>query len=161
MKNLHHPKLFHSFPFSHFRRDFLEKEENTAESFIAITRVLVVLAQNYTRYFKPHFEDIVDIIIGWLLESKQGNDVKQQCSMALQSFRQCWLNESEFSQNLLQSLSEDVDTCLEKLNETSGKQKVYKEFGSFIGKYCHIHMSYMSRKFHHSHLLLLPAHRCL
>lgn len=121
---------------THCSKDFLEKEDN-AESFIAITQVLVVIAQNYTRHFKPHFENIVDIIIGWHLESQQSREVKHHCSVALQCFRKCWLNESDFSKNLLRSLSEDVDSCLEKLSESSGEQKVYREFGSFIGKYCH------------------------
>lgn len=124
--------------FHHFRRDFLEKEDN-ADSFIAITKVLVVIAQNYTRHFKPHFENIVDIMIGWHLESQQGKEVKHHCSIALQSFRKCWINDTDFSKNLLRNLTEDVDGCFEKLNDTGTEQKVFKEFGSFISKYQHVY----------------------
>lgn len=112
----------------------MEKEENH-ESFIAITQVLLVIAQNYTRHFKPHFQNIVDIIIGWHLDSQQGNDVKHHCSVALQSFQRCWDNDPDFSLDLLRNLSEDIDSCLEKLQQSTERNKVFREFGSFIGNW--------------------------
>jgi hypothetical protein len=78
-----------------------------------------VIAQNYTRQFKPHFTNIVDIIVGWHIESHQGKDVKHHCSVAL-----------------LRNLSEDIDSSLQKFERgETDRQKLYKEFGSFMGNW--------------------------
>lgn len=94
-----------------------------------------MIAQNYTRQFKPHFTNIVDIIIGWHIESHQAKDVKHHCSVALQCFQTCWENDPDFSLDLLRNLSEDIDSCIQKLDKGEvDRQKVFREFGSFIGK---------------------------
>jgi hypothetical protein len=96
----------------------------------------MVIALNYYRHFKPHFQNIVDIIIGWHLETEQMATVKHHCSMVLQSFKQCWEADPKFYLDLLGQLLEDIEACLEKLNGGSGDGNVrkLKEFGSFVGE---------------------------
>lgn len=94
----------------------------------------MVIAQNYYRHFKPHFTNIVDIIVGWHLEQK--SKVKLHCSIVLQSFHQCWQADSRFTLDLLGQLLEDIEGCFETLNEDVGEgvKKKMNDFGSFVGK---------------------------
>lgn len=117
-----------------FSRDFLEQSD-VAEIFIAITKVLMVIAQNYHRHFKPHFTNVVDIIVGWHLETEQKWKVKLHCSTVLQSFQHCWENDSKFTLDLLGQLLEDIEACQEKFDGSGGEDdKKLKEFGSFVGE---------------------------
>jgi serine/threonine-protein kinase SMG1 len=78
----------------------------------------------------------VDIIIGWHLETEQNAKVKHNCSVALQSFHQCWEADPTFTCDLLRQLLEDIEVWHEKLNGGCGDSRVVKlkEFGSFVGK---------------------------
>lgn len=118
-------------------RDFLEQTDDY-KVFIAITQVIMAIAQNYNpRYFKTHFSNIVDIVIGWMMEPQQKSKVKNQCSIVLQSFKIFWQNDTKFTLDLLGQLLEDIDGCTEKVDESGdGNSKNYKEFGAFIGEHC-------------------------
>lgn len=98
--------------------------------------MLIVIAQNYYRHFKPHFTNIVDIIVGWHLELEQQANVKIHCSIVLQSFHQCWEADQKFTLDLLGQLLEDIEACNDQSNEESAErpEKKLKEFGSFVGK---------------------------
>lgn len=111
------------------------EQSDVAEIFIAITKVLMVISQNYHRHFKPHFTNVVDIIVGWHLETEQKSKVKLHCSIVLQSFQQCWETDSKFTLDLLGQLLEDIEACQEKFNGSGGDDdKKLKEFGSFVGE---------------------------
>lgn len=116
-------------------RDFLEQTDDY-KVFIAITQVIMVIAQNYNaRYFKPHFSNIVDIVIGWMMEPEQKSKVKIHCSIVLQSFKAFWQTDTKFSLDLLGQLLEDIDGCGEKMDEGGdGNVDGFKEFGAFVGK---------------------------
>lgn len=117
-----------------FSRDFLEQSD-LADTFIAITKVLMVIAQNYHRHFKPHFTNIVDIIVGWHLELDQPARVKIHCSIVLQSFQQCWEADTKFTLDLLGQLLEDIEACDQPSDgDGDGCKKKLKEFGSFVGE---------------------------
>lgn len=96
----------------------------------------MVIAQNYHRHFKPHFTNVVDIIVGWHLETEQKAKVKLHCSIVLQSFQQCWETDTKFTLDLLGQLLEDIEACQEKFNGSGGNDvKKLKEFGSFVGEF--------------------------
>jgi MFS superfamily sulfate permease-like transporter len=116
-------------------KDFLEQTEDY-KVFIAITQVLIIIAQNYnSRYFKPHFTNIVDITIGWMMESQQQSRVKVHCSVVLQSFRAFWQNDSKFTLDLLGQLLEDIEGCNNKMEEGGdGDLKNFTDYGAFVGK---------------------------
>lgn len=116
-------------------KDFLEQTDDY-KVFIAITQVLMVIAQNYdARYFKSHFSNIVDIVIGWMMEPQQRAKVKIHCSVVLQSFKSFWLNDTKFSLDLFGQLLEDIEGCTENLEESGdGNLKSFKEFGAFVGE---------------------------
>jgi hypothetical protein len=108
------------------------------DTFIAITQVLKVIALNYYRLFKPHFQNIVDIIVGWHLETEQSSRVKNHCSIVLQSFQQCFEGDTKFTLGLLSQLMEDITACQESPVDESGDGFTgikLKEFGSFVGEF--------------------------
>ncbi|XP_070506242.1 serine/threonine-protein kinase Smg1 [Chironomus tepperi] len=114
-------------------RDFLEQTDDY-KVFIAITQVIMAIAQNYNpRYFKTHFSNIVDIVIGWMMEPQQKSRVKNQCSIVLQSFKIFWQNDTKFTLDLLGQLLEDIEGCTEKVDESGDGSVNYKEFGAFVG----------------------------
>lgn len=92
----------------------------------------MVISHNYPSHFKPHFSNIVDIIVGWHLELDQKNDVKLHCSVVLQTF-QCWKSDSKFTLNLLRQLLEDIEACNDEEAGEMDESKM-KEFGSFVGR---------------------------
>lgn len=96
----------------------------------------MVIAQFYNaRYFKQHFTNFVDIVIGWMMESQQDTKVKIHCSSVLQSFKIFWQNDSKFTLDLLGQLLEDIDGCIEKLNEENEqvRKSSIEEYSSFVG----------------------------
>lgn len=88
-------------------KEHLESTEKAAQ-FIAITNVVQQFAQNYPKQFQPHFADIVDIVIGWHLETDQVLSIKQHCSIVLQTFKSFWLSDITFTRNLLNQFHEDI-----------------------------------------------------
>lgn len=97
----------------------------------------MVIAEFYNaRYFKQHFTNFVDIVIGWMMEGQQDSRVKIHCSRVLQSFKLFWQNDAKFTLDLFGQLLEDMDGCIEKLTEEDEKTRInnFKEFASFLGK---------------------------
>lgn len=99
-------------------KECLEDVESPTH-FVAITNVIKLFAQSYPKQFQSHFADIVDIVIGWLLETDQSLDIKEHCSMILQTFKASWLNDVNFTRNLLSQFLEDVVTYREDLQKRS------------------------------------------
>lgn len=97
----------------------------------------MVIAEFYNaRYFKQHFTNFVDIVIGWMMESQQDTRVKIHCASVLQSFKLFWQNDSKFTLDLFGQLMEDIEGCIEKLDEKDElkRRNNSKEFAAFLGK---------------------------
>lgn len=60
-------------------KDYLETAD-TVESFVAITDIIGELSNRYPNHFKPHFNDVVDIVVGWHLETDQSAKAKKHCT---------------------------------------------------------------------------------
>ncbi|XP_058442712.1 serine/threonine-protein kinase Smg1 [Malaya genurostris] len=110
-------------------KDYLETAE--ADCFIVITDVIVEICTKYPKHFKANFTDIVDIVVGWHLETDQTNDVKQHCSKVLQSFKVFWNEDLEFTLNLLSQFVEDIGVCCEELESAEGASHISSSAISF------------------------------
>jgi serine/threonine-protein kinase SMG1 len=96
----------------------------------------MVIAQNYNaRYFKQHFTNFVDIVIGWMMEDQQEDKVKIHCASVLESFKIYWQNDTKFTLDLLGQLLEDIEGCIEKhtSEDVKARERNFKEFVSFVG----------------------------
>lgn len=91
-------------------KDYLENAD-VASVFVAITRTICQFSLNYVQHFEPHFTDIVDIVVGWHLETDQSLALKTHCSRTLQVFHQFWAVDTEFTVNLLGQFLEDISVC--------------------------------------------------
>lgn len=78
----------------------------------------------------------MDIVIGWMMESQQDTRVKIHCASVLQSFKLFWQNDSKFTLDLFGQLLEDIEGCIEKLDENDEKVRIsnFKEYASFLGE---------------------------
>lgn len=108
--------------------------------FVAVTNVIQQFAHNYPKSFQPHFADIVDFVIGWHLETDQLLSIKQHCSFILQQFKQFWLNDVNFTRNLLNQFLEDIISYRDEIQNQiasggSGSSTPTPEicFGSIVG----------------------------
>lgn len=99
-------------------KEYLENIENPTH-FISLTNTIRQFAQNYPKQFQIHFADIVDIVIGWHLETDQSIEIKEHCSMILQTFKSFWLNDVKFTRNLLSQFLEDIITYRQDLQQRS------------------------------------------
>lgn len=88
-------------------KDYLDAAEKT-ELFVVITKTIKQFSLNYPRIFEPHFTDIVDIVVGWHLETDQTDEFKEHCSDILQGFHLFWTLDTNFANNLLSQFLEDI-----------------------------------------------------
>lgn len=114
-------------------KDLLEVAE-TPDIFIAIVDVIVELCRNYPASFEPYFTDIVDIVVGWHLESKQSIVLKCHCSKVLQEFKEFWEEDMKFTLSLLGQFLEDLSACADELKLKVDKLTV-SSVGSFVGAF--------------------------
>lgn len=132
----------HSSKLMELLKDYLENAE-IATVFVAITKVIRQFAVNYPKAFEQHFTDIVDIVIGWHLETDQTIEFKQHCAELLQTFNRFWSVDLEFTNNLLGQFLEDIITCGEEIKANQGRMSPILDktappelcFASLVGAY--------------------------
>lgn len=123
-------------------KDYLENAD-VAKLFIAITNVIKQFSFNYPKAFGQHFTDIVDIVVGWHLETDQSAELKQHCSELLQSFNPFWALDMEFTNNLLGQFLEDIIVCGDEIRSSQGRLSPILDksappelcFASLVGAY--------------------------
>lgn len=96
-------------------KKYLENAE-ISELFIAITDTIKQFSLNYPNDFKNAFRDIVDIVVGWHLETDQSVALKQHCSAILQGFEHFWVMDREFMVNLMGQFLEDIIASGEEIH---------------------------------------------
>ncbi|XP_068152496.1 serine/threonine-protein kinase Smg1 [Drosophila tropicalis] len=97
-------------------KDFLENAES-ADSFMAISSTLVQFAHCYRQSFEMHFTDVVDIIIGWQLETGQPKQLKTHCAQVLEQLTPYFSKQMDFSYGLLAQFVEDITAGIEEKND--------------------------------------------
>lgn len=116
-------------------KEYLENVDN-GDHFVAITSVIEQFALNYPKQFQVHFPDIVDIVVGWHLETDQTNSIKCHCSRILQSFQPFWVNDVNFTRNLLGQFLEDMVSYRDEIQQNNCDKDASPPeicFGSIIG----------------------------
>ncbi|XP_059616266.1 serine/threonine-protein kinase Smg1 isoform X2 [Phlebotomus argentipes] len=117
-------------------KDLLEKTDNV-EVFLSVSSIIDTVAGHYPAQFRLYFTDIVDILVGWHLETEQSLKVKHHCGKILENFRPFWLRDMKFTERLLDQILEDIVLNSEELTKESAaaedKQSVV--FASFVGAF--------------------------
>ncbi|XP_053678248.1 serine/threonine-protein kinase Smg1 [Anopheles nili] len=89
-------------------QQILEKTDNL-DVFVLVTEIMVEQSDAYAEAFSSHFSDIVDIVVGWQLETTQPTEVKLHCARVLLAFQMHWYDQRSVTFNLLEQFSEDID----------------------------------------------------
>uniref|UniRef100_A0A914WFQ7 Uncharacterized protein n=1 Tax=Plectus sambesii TaxID=2011161 RepID=A0A914WFQ7_9BILA len=76
------------------------------------------IADVYPIIFKPSFEDIVDVIIGWYVDIEQPSEVFEQCESTIKSFRRFWLQNISVGKELLKHFLDDAEGYVEEVRES-------------------------------------------
>lgn len=116
-------------------KDLLEKVDDP-ELFLTIISVIQQIALNYPKQFQPQFEDIVDIIVGWHLDSEQSLNnvkVKNHCCNFLSSLEENWEGNINLMSNLLNQIVEDMLQCREEYTDL--KKSTDISFGPLLAVY--------------------------
>lgn len=91
-------------------KDFLEAADN-ARVFLAVLETCVKFSQTFPKDFSQHFTDVVDICIGWHLETEQKAEIRGEVSQLLQNLSPFWRIDMNFTKSLLGQFIEDIESC--------------------------------------------------
>ncbi|RWS29156.1 serine/threonine-protein kinase-like protein 4 [Leptotrombidium deliense] len=94
------------------------EEADTCELLFAITDIFLATAKNCSSLLQVHFRDVVDILIGWHIDSSQSSAITQMLAKALISFNYFWINDLDFSLTLLGHFLEDFESHFDELMES-------------------------------------------
>jgi hypothetical protein len=100
-------------------KDALEDAESI-ELLLTVTDVVLISAKAYPNLLQQHFRDIVDILVGWLLDSTQSAVMTKPLEDALISLKDFWHFDIEFSATLLGQFIEDFENFYQNLMDESG-----------------------------------------
>jgi PI-3-kinase-related kinase SMG-1 len=92
-------------------KDLQELLERTNQSGFLITLVdaLGTISNWKPKLFEPIFQDVVDILVGWHIDSTQLPAVRTHMSQVLLSWNSYWIIDMEFSSSLLRQFMEDLE----------------------------------------------------
>ena len=94
-----------------------EELEDTESSFtmMALVDIFIVISKSRPTTFKSRFQDIVDILVGWHIDSSQKLGVRNYTSDVLLHWHKFWINDMKSSTNLLKQFIEDLTEELDTL----------------------------------------------
>ena len=90
----------------------LEKTE-TPSVMMSLIESIVIISEWKPKIFELKFQDIVDILVGWHIDSSQKASVRLFTSQALLKWHTFWIIDLEFSSGLLKQFIEDVESFQE------------------------------------------------
>lgn len=94
------------------------EESDSSELLIGFTEIFLAAAKVNPKVMIGHFQNVVDIIIGWHVNSSHtsySSSLSSNLSRALIGFKQFWVNDIEFATSLLNQFVEDFQNCYEEL----------------------------------------------
>ena len=99
----------------------LENAES-ATLLVGVISVIDAVVALYPGVVRDHFQDIVDILVGWHIDAQQKAIVVKKTSRTLISMRQFWVRDMEYSLTLIGQFLEDMEEYRKDLSETDGSE---------------------------------------
>ncbi|CAM6124730.1 unnamed protein product [Calypogeia fissa] len=84
--------------------------------------VLVVLGRRFSWCVQPHFADMVDLLLGWALESEVSEVDCRIITDSFVQFQDLWVGSLSFSMNLLSKFLGDMEVLAHDANPTTPQQ---------------------------------------
>ncbi len=102
-------------------QDLLEKTEN-GNIMLALVDSLQEVSKWRPKLFEPIFQDVVDILVGWHIDSSQMPAVRLHTSEVLLSWHSYWIIDMEFSSSLLRQFMEDMEVFSQDVKTTDSRE---------------------------------------
>lgn len=94
------------------------EESDSSELLIGFTEIFLAAAKTNPKVMVSHFQNVVDIMIGWHVNSSHtsySSSITSNLSRALIGFKQFWVNDIDFSTSLLNQFVDDFQLTYEEL----------------------------------------------
>ncbi len=104
-------------------QDLLEKTEN-GSVMLALVDSLQQVSRWRPKLFEPCFQDVVDIMVGWHIDSSQDPAVRIRTSEVLLSWHSFWVIDMEFSSSLLRHFMEDLGAHADDVARTESRDEL-------------------------------------
>ena len=99
---------------------------DTHDLMIEIIKTLTQLSNLFPDAFLAIFQDVVDILIAWHIDSTQANSVIEFISSILVELRPYWLKDMSFTLTLLYQFLEDMESYINDTNRRKEIEKIEK-----------------------------------
>ncbi|XP_021896639.1 uncharacterized protein LOC110813704, partial [Carica papaya] len=94
-------------------QELLEDERTSMSLLCQLLTVLSLISLKFSRFFHPHFLDIVDLLLGWALVPDLGESDRRVIMDSFLQFQKHWVNELQFSLELLSKFLGDMDVLVQ------------------------------------------------
>ncbi|KAK4848883.1 hypothetical protein QYF36_018291 [Acer negundo] len=94
-------------------QELLEDERTSLSLLHRVLGVLTLISLKFSRFFQPHFLDIVDLLLGWALVPDLAESDRRVIMDSFLQFQKHWVGSLQFSLGLLSKFLDDMDVLLQ------------------------------------------------
>ncbi|KAL3814182.1 hypothetical protein ACJIZ3_015450 [Penstemon smallii] len=123
-------------------QELLEDERTSMSLFPRLLGVLTLISLKFFRCFQPHFVDIVDLLLGWVMAPDISESDKRVVMDSFLQFQKHWVNNMQFSLGLLSKFLGDMDMLL--LDGCPGTPQQFKRSLALLSCFCTVLQSMAS-----------------
>ncbi|KAI1289435.1 Serine/threonine-protein kinase SMG1 [Halotydeus destructor] len=107
----------------------LLEDTDTNSLLLGITDVLLAISRIYKEQFAEHFQDIVDFLIGWMVDLFQNSAMVKKLNDALIAMSYYWIDRMDISLRMLVDLRDDFEASYQAL---VNEQNIYSRPNSLL-----------------------------
>nr|XP_011458374.1 PREDICTED: serine/threonine-protein kinase SMG1-like [Fragaria vesca subsp. vesca] len=100
----------------------LEDERTSLSLLHHLLGVLTLISLKFSRYFQPHFLDIVDLLLGWALVPDLAESDRRIIMDSFLQFQNHWVGNLQFSLGLLSKFVGDMDVLIQDVSHGTPQQ---------------------------------------
>ncbi|KAK9901952.1 hypothetical protein M0R45_001822 [Rubus argutus] len=100
----------------------LEDERTSLTLLHRLLSVLTLISLKFSRYFQPHFLDIVDLLLGWALVPDLAESDRRIIMDSFLQFQSHWVGNLQFSLGLLSKFVGDMDVLIQDVSHGTPQQ---------------------------------------
>ncbi|PRQ23388.1 putative non-specific serine/threonine protein kinase [Rosa chinensis] len=100
----------------------LEDERTSLSLLHRLLGVLTLISLKFSRYFQPHFLDIVDLLLGWALVPDLAESDRRIIMDSFLQFQNHWVGSLQFSLGLLSKFVGDMDVLIQDVSHGTPQQ---------------------------------------
>ncbi|KAJ4845107.1 LOW QUALITY PROTEIN: hypothetical protein Tsubulata_030337 [Turnera subulata] len=94
-------------------QELLEDERTSSSLLRRVLATLTLISVKFSRLFQPHFLDVVDLLLGWVLVPDLADSDRRVIMDSFLQFQKHWVGNLQFSLGLLSKFLGDMDVLLQ------------------------------------------------